>query len=104
MSDGGVGAITSMEMMWQQDDSGIAAVVAELCDARPVGGATDTGCDLTGKVPADRVAGDGAPEICTEFVTEERRPTANAAERPKGRSAAFVQVSGCSLRSFGVAE
>ncbi|MDP4015114.1 MAG: hypothetical protein Q8P38_10920 [Candidatus Nanopelagicales bacterium] len=75
MSDGGVGAITSMEMMWQQDDSGIAALVDELCDARLVGGATDTGCDLAGKAPEDRAAGDGAREICTEFVTDERLPT-----------------------------
>ena len=101
MSDGGMGAITSAETMWQQDDSGIAAVVAQLCDARL---ATDPGRDLPEESPEDRVAGDGATQICTGFVTDERLPTANAAERPKGRSAAFVQVSGCSLRSFGVAE
>ena len=100
MSDGGMGAITSAETMWQQDDSGIAAVVAQLCDARLVARATDPGRDLPEESPEDRVAGDGA----TGFVTDERLPTANAAERPKGRSAAFVQVSGCSLRSFGVAE
>ncbi|GAW49653.1 hypothetical protein PD653_4044 [Nocardioides sp. PD653] len=104
MSDGGVGAITSVEMMWQQDDSGIAGAVAELCDARLVARATDPARDLPGAAPEDRVAGDGATQICTGFVTDEPLPTANAAERPKGRSAAFVQVSGCSLRSFGVAE
>jgi len=104
MSDGGMGAITSVEMMWHQDGSGIAAVVAELCDARLVVRATDAGRDLPGEASEDRVAGDGATQICTGFVTDERLPTANAAERPKGRSAAFAQVSGCSLRSFGVAE
>ncbi|MDP9823620.1 MULTISPECIES: hypothetical protein [Actinomycetes] len=104
MSDGGMGAITSAETMWQQDDSGIAAVVAQLCDARLVARATDPCRDLPEESPEDRVAGDGATQICTGFVTDERLPTANAAERPKGRSAAFVQVSGCSLRSFGVAE
>jgi hypothetical protein len=101
MSDGGMGAITSVEMMWQQDDSGIAAVVAELCNARLVARATDAGRDLPGE---EREAGAGATQICTGFVTGERLPTANAAERPKGRSAAFLQVSGCSLRSFGVTE
>jgi hypothetical protein len=101
MSDGGMGAITSVEMMRQQDGSGIAAVVAGPCDARLEARATDAGRDLP---PEDRVAGDGATQICTGFVTGERLPTANAAERPKGRAAAFLQVSGCSLRSFGVAE
>jgi len=104
MSDGGMGAITSVEMMRQQDGSGIAAVVAGPCDARLEARATDAGRDLPGEPPEDRVAGDGATQICTGFVTGERLPTANAAERPKGRSAAFLQVSGCSLRSFGVAE
>ncbi|MDO9496055.1 MAG: hypothetical protein Q7J48_10155 [Nocardioides sp.] len=104
MSDGSMGAITSVEMMWQQDGSGIAAMVAELCDASLVARATDPGHDLPGAPPEDRVARDNATQICTGFVTDERLPTANAAERPKGRSAAFAQVSGCSLRSFGVAE
>ena len=65
MSDGGMGAITSVEMMNQQDDSGIAAVVAQLCDARLVARATDPGRDLPEESPEDREAGDGAHQICT---------------------------------------
>jgi hypothetical protein len=92
-----------VEIMWQQDDSGIAAVVAELCDAGLVTRATNSGRHLPGEAPADRVARDGATQICTVFVTDERLPTANAAERPKGRSAAFAGQR-LFLRSFGVAE
>jgi len=107
MSDGGTGAITQVQVMWQRADSG-SVVVAERCDATLVARATDPVRDRCGDLPgrsqANRAPRGGASEICTGFVTDERLPTANAAERPQGRSAAFLQVSGCSSWLFGVVE
>lgn len=53
--------------------------------------------------PTDGEASAGGAAICSKNITSERRTTVNATERPEGRATAFVQVSGCFMRSFGVA-
>jgi hypothetical protein len=62
--------------------------------------ATVPGCGRSSDEQRDAFASGlseaGGSSICNEFVTDEPLATANAAERPEGRSTAFVQVSGCS--------
>ena len=99
MSDGGMGAITSVEMMRQQDGSGIAAVVAGPCDARLEARATDAGRDLPGEPPENRVAGDGATQICNRRAatnSKRRRTTKRSLGGvPAGQRLFFAVVRRC---------
>ncbi len=108
MSDDGAGAITLVQMIGQHAGRGSATLCASSCISTAMIRATELRRDRKGDLARERqgtrLTEGGSPEICTEFVTDERLATANAAERPEGRSTAFLQVSGCLLRLFGVAE
>lgn len=99
MSDDGAGAIKLNERIWQHLGRGSGAQVAFLRAATGVIRATEVRRESPEASPGDihglRLAGGGPSEICSEFVTDQRPTTANAAKRPEGRSAAFLQVSGC---------
>ena len=108
MSDDGPGAIKLIQRIWPHLGRGSVAQVAFSCGATAVIRATEPRRDRPGaslgETHKSRLSEGGPSEICTGFVTDQRLTTANAAERPKGCSAAFLQVSGCLLRLFGVAE
>ena len=102
MSDDGPGAIKLMERIWKHLGRGSGAQVAFSREAMAGVRATVLRRDRPGTSIGEshwsRPTEAGPSEICTGFVTDQRLTTPNAAERPKGRSAAFLQVSGCLLR------